>query len=182
MTRRVLVVPGGMNGPMVPTLAFPAEAAARRGGELVPLWWTRADPSVPAIADPADAPAFAEVDLARWFAEHGPSRPLVIGRSLGSFAAAHAARWGCPAIWMNPLLHREEVVAGLRAATAPALLVGGTADRSWNPGLARELSPRVHEVAEADHGLIVPGPLTASVTALAGVVAAVEDFLDEIWG
>lgn len=63
----------------------------------------------------------------------------------------------------------------------PMLLVGGTADRSWNAALARELSPRVHEVDGADHGLIVPGPLTASLAALAGVVAAVEGFLGEVW-
>jgi hypothetical protein len=38
----------------------------------------------------------------------------------------------------------------------------------------------VFEVDGADHGMYVPGPLTDSIAVLAGVVSAVEEFLDAI--
>jgi pimeloyl-ACP methyl ester carboxylesterase len=72
------------------------------------------------------------------------------------------------------------VAAALRRAAAPFLLVGGTADAVWDSALARRLSPHVLEVDGADHGMYVPGPLTSSIAVLGQVVAAVEEFLDEI--
>ncbi len=50
----------------------------------------------------------------------------------------------------------------------------------WHSDLARDLSPHVLEVPDADHGLFVPGPLTASVANLAVVIEAVEDFIDDV--
>src|SRR6266545_9454 len=86
--------------------------------------------------------------------------------------------WVCA--WVTPLLHVPAVAAALGRANAPALLVGGTADRSWDGELARRLSSHVLEVPDADHGMYVPGPLTASVAVLGRVVLAVEEFLDAI--
>jgi hypothetical protein len=71
-------------------------------------------------------------------------------------------------------------VAALQAATAPMLLIGGTADETWDGALARKLSPHVLEVDGADHGLYVRGPLAASAAVLGLVATAVERFLDEI--
>ena len=65
---------------------------------------------------------------------------------------ADAAR-GWTGIWLTPLLGDDECVAGLRRRTAPALLVGGSADPTWNGRLARELSDDVLELDGADHGL-----------------------------
>ena len=65
-------------------------------------------------------------------------------------------------------------------ATAPFLLVGGTADELWDGDIARQLSPHVLEVEGADHGMYVPGPLTESIAVLSQVVVAVEEFLDAI--
>ena len=53
---------------------------------------------------------------------------VLIGKSLGTYAAALAAERGLPAIWLTPLLTSDWVVDGLRRSTAPFLLVGGTAD------------------------------------------------------
>jgi hypothetical protein len=38
----------------------------------------------------------------------------------------------------------------------------------------------VHEVRDADHSLLVPGPLADSARVLGEVAAAVERFLDEV--
>ena len=58
----------------------------------------------------------------------------------------------------------------LRRRTAPALLVGGTADPSWDGALARELSDDVLELDGADHGL-------ARVEHLPPIVDAIEAFI-----
>jgi pimeloyl-ACP methyl ester carboxylesterase len=106
--------------------------------------------------------------------------PLLIGKSLGTNAAALAAERALPAVWVTPVLTVPWVAAALARATAPMLLVGGTADEIWDGALARRLSPHVLEVADADHGMYVPGPLIDSVAVLGRVVASVEEFLNTI--
>ena len=65
----------------------------------------------------------------------------------------------------------------LARATAPFLLVGGTADDAWDGAAARRLTPHVLEIDGADHGLLVPGPLARSAEVLGRVCTAVERFL-----
>ena len=105
---------------------------------------------------------------------------LLIGKSLGTHASVLAAERGLPAVWLTPVLTSDWVVDGLRRSTAPFLLVGGTADPLWDSALARELTPYVLEVPEADHGMYVPGRLAESAAVLGQVATAVEDFLDQV--
>jgi pimeloyl-ACP methyl ester carboxylesterase len=107
-------------------------------------------------------------------------RPLLIAKSLGTNAAAIAAERSLPAVWLTPLLTLPWVADALSRATAPCLLVGGTADKVWDGDAARRLSPHVLEVENADHGMYVPGPLTESIAVLSRVVVAVDEFLDAI--
>jgi pimeloyl-ACP methyl ester carboxylesterase len=109
-----------------------------------------------------------------------PGQPLLIGMSLGSFAAVLAAERSLPAVWLTPILSAAEVPAALERATAPFLLVGGSADPLWDRAAARRLSPYVVEVPAANHGMYVPGPLTDTIAVLARIVVAVEEFLDEV--
>ena len=106
--------------------------------------------------------------------------PVVIGKSLGSLAAPLVADRGLAAVWFTPLLSDEPTVAALRRATGPCLLVGGTADQSWDGQTARSLTPDVVEIDDADHRMFVPGPLASSAAALGQVITAVEDFLDRL--
>lgn len=107
--------------------------------------------------------------------------PLLIGKSFGTNAALLAAERSLPAVWLTPLLTAPWVVAALGRATAPCLLVGGTADTLWDGDLARELSPHVLEVDGANHGMMTPGrPLTDSIAVLGRVIVAMEEFLDAI--
>ncbi len=55
--------------------------------------------------------------------------PVIIGKALGSYAARIAVDQAVPAGWLTPLPHGATVVDALRAASAPFLLIGGTADR-----------------------------------------------------
>jgi hypothetical protein len=89
---------------------------------------------------------------------------LVLAKSVTTRASGLVAERGWAGIWLTPLLDDAESVAGLRRRSAPALLVGGTADPSWDGELARELSDDVLEVGGADHGLarIDQAPLIAA--------------------
>jgi hypothetical protein len=84
-------------------------------------------------------------------------------------------------VWLTPVLRfMPWVVEALKGASAPFLLVGGSADRGWDVALADRLTPHVLSVDGADHGMYVPGPLRGSIEVLGQVVGAVEAFLDDI--
>jgi hypothetical protein len=112
----------------------------------------------------------------------GVTTPVVIGKSLGSLAAPLVADRGLATVWFTPLLTDQPTVVALRRAAVPCLLVGGTGDRSWDGPVVRSITPYVVEVAAADHGMFVPGELSASAAVLGQVMTAVEGFLDEaVW-
>lgn len=170
-----IVIPGRLLGPGAPLPFYSGDVAERRGATVHRHSWT------------ATPPAFREPRTQDWvrdqlspLLDRLPGHPLLIGTSLGSLAATVAAERDLPAVWLTPLLFLPHVVAALGRATAPFLLIGGTADRDWDTTAAHRLTPHVYEVRAADHDLHVPGPLTASIGVLAQVVEAVAEFLDEI--
>jgi pimeloyl-ACP methyl ester carboxylesterase len=170
-----VVIPGIWFGPAAPLLMYGGDVADRRGATVHRHSWSEESPK-------PDQP-----EIESWVGgEIGPlidtlgGRPLLIGKSLATNAAAIAAERSLPAVWFTPLLTLPWVADALGRATAPILLVGGTADELWDGDLARRLSPHVLEVEGADHGMYVPGPLTESIAVLGRVVVAVEEFLDAI--
>ncbi|MEV4352251.1 alpha/beta hydrolase [Actinoplanes sp. NPDC049596] len=170
-----VVIPGGRYGPVAGMLAYAGTVPEKRGATAHAHEWS------------TTPPAHQTPEIEAWVRDQItpvldalPGPALLIGKSLGSNAACVAADRGLPAVWLTPLLHLPWVVAALHRATAPCLLVGGTADQSWDSATAHRLSPYVLEVPTADHGMFVPGPLTDSIAVLARIVVAVEDFLDEI--
>jgi hypothetical protein len=183
--RAAVVAPGRAYSAQAPLLAYAADAAEARGAAITALSWTpprSLDPDQNPDPDKRVAWVCQEVTRVLDAPPVVGTAPLLIGKSLGSLAAPLAAERGLPAVWLTPLLGDDAVAQALRAATAPFLLVGGTADSSWDGALARRLSPHVYEVDGADHGMYIPGPLAASAAVLGLVVTAVERFLDEtVW-
>lgn len=177
--RTVVAVPGRSMGPYSAQMALPTIAAIRRGAQPVAVHWD--DPASVDDLDRPDIPGWvaAQVDGVLEDAAASGSA-LVIGKSLGSHAAVAVARLGLPAVWVTPLLTHPSVVAALRAATAPFLLAGGTADPLWKGTLARELTPHILELPHADHALFLPGPLERSTANLGALATAVERFLDDV--
>jgi hypothetical protein len=109
------------------------------------------------------------------------ARPVLIAKSLGSYAARFAAERELPAIWLTPLLTRPPVVAAITGNPAPQLLVGGTADRLWwDAAAARATGQQVLTIKDGTHSLRVPGPVRNFTTVLGTVGTAVEDFLDSL--
>ena len=166
-----VVVPGRMFGPAAPLLMYSGDVAEERGATVHRHSWT-AEPRI-------DDPDWVRGELTGVL-DAIAGKPLLIGKSLGTRAADLAAERDLPAVWLTPLLTVPEVAAALGRSGAPFLLVGGTADPYWDAALAARLTPHVLQVDEADHGMYVPGPLTASIEVLARVVVAVELFLTEI--
>jgi pimeloyl-ACP methyl ester carboxylesterase len=179
--RAAVVAPGRFYGAGAALLMFPALAVERRGGLVRRIAWTIPQDA----ADDAERAWVADqvgeaVDAIS--AAAGVAAPVVIGKSLGTLAAPLAASRGLPAVWLTPLLTDEPTLTALRQATAPCLLIGGTADEVWDRELARSVTPHVLEIDGADHGMIVPGRLALSADVLGQVVTAVEDFLDQhVW-
>jgi pimeloyl-ACP methyl ester carboxylesterase len=179
--RAAVLAPGGGYSTDGPLLMYAGLAVERRGGYAHRIAWT---PPLPERL--ADSHAWVATQVAAAIDEMveatGVTAPVLIGKSLGSLAAALAADRSLAAVWFTPLLNYEPTVAALRRATAPCLLVGGTADQFWDGQVARSITPHVIEVAAADHGMFVPGELSASAAVLGQVMTAVEQFLDyAVW-
>jgi hypothetical protein len=144
--RTAVVLPGRMLAGM-PINAFALDVAWKQGWRVVLVW----DEYLDDAHDP-EGWITERLDGAASYA--GPEAVrLVIGKSLGTLAAGAVARHGWRAVWLTPLLNHPPLVEMLRRRTAPALLVGGTADQAWDGTLARALSEDVLELDGADHGL-----------------------------
>lgn len=170
-----VVIPGGSFGPGAGLLMFASLVAQRRGAAVHRHWWS----AQPSAAFEPEIEGWV-CDELRPLLDSVGGTPLVIGKSLGSNAAMLAAERRLPAVWLTPVLTVPWVVAGLARASAPLLLVGGSADTLWDGAVARRLSSHVLEIADADHGLCVPGPVIGSIDVLGRVVTAIEAFLDAI--
>ncbi|MEU7176562.1 alpha/beta hydrolase [Micromonospora tulbaghiae] len=167
--RRAVLAPGRGYDTRGPLFVYIGEALRRLGFDVHEVTWRsigdlRLDSAPEWVAEQLDPVLDAGVDL-------------LVGKSLGSFAAPLAVDRGIPAVWLTPLLTDPAVREPLGRATAPFLLAGGTADRVWDGAVARRLTPYVVEVADADHSMMVPGPLAASAEALGRVCTAVEEFV-----
>jgi|GEM_PF-799627 len=186
-SRAAVLIPGRRYPVEAPLLYFAQEAAEIRDAYIEPIRWTPPDLDQAATrawlaGTGSEAWVCGQVSDALERVEKNlpGAATVLVGKSLGTRAAVVAADRGLPAIWFTPLLTAAGTLAALRRCTAPFLLVGGTADEAWDGAVARELTPHVVELPDADHGLLLPGPLAASVAAHAVVATAVERFLDTV--
>jgi hypothetical protein len=180
MQRSMVLIPGGSLGPYQPLLSYSWLAGRARHAEAHHIEWPADRPS---SHNPADSASWVVEQVAGVLSTISVRRPVLVGKSLATYAAELAAERDLPAIWHTPLLSDPRCVAALRSASAAYLLIGGTADPWWDGALARELTPHLVEVLDADHGMIVPGePLARSAAVLGQVVTAIEEFLDrQVW-
>lgn len=143
-----VVLPGRNYPATMPLLTFAGRAAAQHGWQVRAVSWVVPELDTPATIDwVGDQLRMAVGDHA------GPV--LVIGKSLGSMAAVHAARHGWDAVWLTPLLLLPEVVRSMELSTGRQLLVGGGDDPAWDLETARGISSDVLHVEGADHGMFL---------------------------
>jgi len=175
--RWVVLLPGANYPVTAPLLWFARETALAGGWNVLAVSDTFNGPDDPLrwVEERAEA-AIQHVD--------GPIPPLLIAKSLTSLAAPLVSRLGLSAVWLTPLINAagtsvsQLVLDGLAAAPAPCLLVGGTADPTWDAAIARSIpGAEVLEISDADHLLQIPGDVAGSVAALHRVVSAVATFV-----
>jgi hypothetical protein len=109
------------------------------------------------------------------------TNPLVVGKSLGPRALPSVAKRGWSGIWLTPLLNHSELVAALPVIRAKTLIIGGTADETWNGEVAKSSGQQLLEIPGADHGLEIPGDPAASVRLLGEIVSTIGTFLEDFW-
>lgn len=111
--------------------------------------------------------------------EAAPAAPrtIVVGKSIGSLALPWAAERELAGIWLTPLLERSPVREALRRVPR-SLLVGGTADESWQPDDALRERHEVVEIAGMNHGMFVGPGWRESFAAMAVILTAIDAFLD----
>lgn len=179
-----IVLPGAGYSAQAPLLWYARRAAMTRGRNVLVV---------------ADAYDRQRDDAAQWVEERAAAalryvrardqHPLLIAKSLTSLAAPLAAAERLPAVWLTPLIAgtatsvASRVLAGLRAASEPMLLIGGSADPTWDGTVAATMpNARVLELAGADHSLEAPDDVARSLDNLRRVTDAVSRFaagLDE---
>jgi len=112
--RSAVLAPGGNYGAEGPLLMYAKLAVERRGGQARALTWQHsAGQGFTGQRERAGAQVAAAADE---MAVATGAAPVVIGKSLGSLAAAVAADQGLAAVWFTPLLTDEPAVAALRRA------------------------------------------------------------------
>ncbi|MEU4238321.1 alpha/beta hydrolase [Actinoplanes sp. NPDC026619] len=178
--RLALLIPGHGYTAERPLLHFAGAVFEKHGWDTREVRW------------PEPPPPRDDQDRAAWFARltsfvqaHvGPildretaPRIALVGKSMGCFAASFAADRGLPGVWLTPVLRESPLPADLRRATAPFLLVGSAADRSWEPEVARSLGQPFYETEHADHGLETPDDPVNSAEILRQVTLAMDSFV-----
>lgn len=178
MDRGIVLLPGAQQGPWQPLLNYAWLAGLPWEAETLPVTW----PSIPDFTDAAAIGIWMREHVQPALEKFPVDRPVLVGKSLGAYAVEIAAERDLPAIWLTPHLEQDWVVARLRRATAPFLLIGGTADPVWRGDVARDLTPHVLEIPDANHGLVLPGrPLAESAHVLGRIATAYEEFLELVW-
>jgi hypothetical protein len=166
----MVLLPGAGYPTRGPLLWFARELAHRRGWttlEVLDSWQEDDDPF-----------GWARDRAQRALAAAPDERPIVVGKSLASAAAGLVAARHTPAIWLTPLLDQASVIAGLKDAVAPTLLIGGSADASWNrPAVPDNPAIEICELDGLDHDLQPAGRVHHALDALRTVVDRLEAFL-----
>jgi hypothetical protein len=169
-----------------PLLHFAARSLAHAGYRVSVLAWPVGRP--PGLV--AGRVAGQEVrhqagrDVVRLVAEAGvelddvaPGGVVLVAAALASHAIPWAAEHRVPGIWLAPVLTDPAVRAALPALPAGSLLVGGTADPSWDGAAAASSGLPVLQLADADGCLEIPGDVPRSIATLARVSAAISETL-----
>ena len=172
-----VVLPGRGYPPAAPGLAYAGYVLRAAGWRVRDVWW---DPPANGSLSLEGEVAWVGDQLAAAAADFdGPV--LVVGKSLGTYAARLAAERSYPAIWLTPLLTDPVLVEGIRANPARQLLVGGTADRLWDADVAASLAADgcdVLQIDGIDHGLIDLADPVRSAEALVEITRAMARFVE----
>ena len=171
-----VVLPGRGYPPAAPGLAYAGYVLRAAGWRVRDVWW---DPPANGSLSLENEVTWVGDQLAAAVADAG-GPVFVVGKSLGTYGARLAAERAYEGIWLTPLLTDPVLVEGIRANPARQLLVGGTADRLWDPDVAASLAADgcdVLQIDGIDHGLIDPADPVRTAEALVEITRAMANFV-----
>lgn len=184
----LLLFPGNLYGVDGPLLFYPSAFLGERGWDTLALTYGFQSAMGSADGDAVSAALReAESAVAAALAQGPYPRLGLIGKSLGASVVAHlcatiAQLSRARAAYLTPMLGTPLFDGLLSQTQQAAFLAIGSADAFYDQDALRSLqegrSLQVSVVDGADHSLIVPGDLPASLCALERVCSQVVEFLD----
>ena len=158
-----LLLPGRAYTVNHPTIYSVAAVARDLGWRIEAVEW-----------DPDDESDEAVVAQGREALNAVPTgRSVVIGKSLGSLLLLDVAELALRAVWLTPILTREDVRRAAMRRSAPAFLVGGTADDVWHSDAAHTTGHDVMELNGGNHRLELDGDAIGSARRLVSLATRV---------
>jgi hypothetical protein len=143
------------------------ERPPQREGQDLHIWFARSR-------------SFVQAHISQILEHETAPNIALVGKSMGAFAAALAADRSLPGIWLTPVLRDSQLPADLRRTPAPFLLVGSTADPSWDPEVARSFGHPLYEAQDADHGMETADDPVNSADVLRHVTIAMDKFVSTL--
>lgn len=162
-----VVLPGRAYDVTMPILAAVTDVLEGQGYDVLPISWSLQQP-------PRDPAAFV---TERLVAATTDGCDLVVGKSLGTWGARYAAERAWPAVWLTPVLTDLRCAAGIRAGTAPQLVVAGLADPFHDAEVAAGLGCELLELEGLDHALHDVGADRPAAAVLTRVADTTADFI-----
>ncbi len=172
--RVAVLLPGAGYVPAAPLLWFAREALQADGWTVLQVWdeWNGSDDANRWVTDRYEA--------AITFIGAVPTR-LMVAKSLTTLAIPVSADQKIPGVWLTPLLDEPDVRSTLEVSTVPTLLIGGTADPTWDSDLVHMLeTAEALEIEGADHSLQFPGEPRSSIDALMVITDRIRGFAEKL--
>jgi hypothetical protein len=155
----------------MPLLYYTGRALLQRGWAVDEVWWRPAEDAIEEWATEQSQHLVQRITEAE--------TPLVVAKSLGTFAMPLCLGTRTAGIWLTPLLNNPRIASATADLDHRHLLVGGTADRAWVPALAEGSSATHLSIDGANHSL-EHSDAEASVGVLAQVLRSISGFLDAL--
>jgi hypothetical protein len=76
-----------------------------------------------------------------------------VAQSPGTFGLPYISTARVPGVWLTPIVTNPLIVDALRAVSPMQLVIGGSADPSWQPELVAGTAAELVTIAAADHSL-----------------------------
>lgn len=149
---------------------YPDSAAFIGASELEKGVWLKAD---------------AEAIMSTIFGLRGMCRLVIVGKSIGTALMAHLVpqlsyHHTAQLVWLTPLLKGSSEFLRMPECRQASFLAIGTADPGYDADVVARLADQgqtVQVFEGLDHGLEKPGSVSASVAALAGLLAALDQWI-----
>lgn len=169
-----ILLPGAWYVPAAPLLWFAREVLQAAGWSVLQVWdeWDRSVEAHRWVADRLQASLDHLGDT---------TAPLLVAKSLTTLALTTAVERAIPGVWLTPLLNQDDVRSALQACVAPTLVVGGTADPTWDSAFVADLANvEVVEIDGADHALQRPGDPATSIASLQFITERIGEFVERL--